>query len=275
MALVRQVGTEESVLGLHDRARASGPAASPPGTSSASTSPPARAENPGRVLRLDRRRAAAAVRAVVPVRPALHRRPGQHGAPDRVHRPAARGARGARHPVGGPRARAEQPGIRRDPGGRRAAGAPPSSCCRRSPGSRPAASPPSSSPPSTACAAGSAAPSRPHRAGPRRPRGRAVRLARATTTSTATGSSPRCSPAAGADVAWCERARRGRAAATRSPRPWSGSRRRCRPRALRRRRSRRPPAASPPWWRRCGRTPRWTAPRCRPPTSSRASTARW
>ena len=54
VALIRQVGTEESVLGLHDRARASGPGASPPGTSSASTSPPARAENPGRVLRLDR-----------------------------------------------------------------------------------------------------------------------------------------------------------------------------------------------------------------------------
>ena len=30
-----------------------------------------------------------------------------------------------------------------------------------------------------------------------------------------------------------------------------------------------------PWWRPCGRTRRWTAPRCRPPTSSRASTARW
>ena len=41
------------------------------------------------------------------------------------------------------------------------------------------------------------------------------------------------------------------------------------------RRSRRPPAGSPPSSPPCGPTRRWTAPRCRAPTSSRASTARW
>ena len=58
------------------------------------------------------------------------------------------------------------------------------------------------------------------------------------------------------------RARRRRCRPTPSPRPWSGSRRPCRPpRSCGR--SRRPPAGSPPSWRPCGPTRRWTAPRCR------------
>ncbi len=67
------------------------------------------------------RRAAPALAAVVPLRAALHRRTGQHGAQDRVHRPPARGPRGPGHAVGGSGARAEQPGIRGDPRGRRPA----------------------------------------------------------------------------------------------------------------------------------------------------------
>ena len=131
------VGTEDTVMGM--TTPASGPAASPPGTSTAPTSP-----RVGRRRRADLRLsggAARLVRAVVPVRPALHRRPGQHGAAHRGDRPAARGPRGARHAVGGAGPRAQQPRLRRHPRGGRAAGRPRSRAYEALPGSRRAGSP--------------------------------------------------------------------------------------------------------------------------------------
>ena len=79
--------------------------------------------------------------------------------------------------------------------------------------------------------------------------------------------------AAGVDVAWCERSpARCRRLARAGPRVGLGiavdGRAACR-------RSRSRPAGSPPWSRRCGPTPSSTAPRCRAPTSPRGSTARW
>ena len=174
----------------------------------------------------------------------------------------------------GPRARAEQPGIRRDAGGRRAAGHVRPRCRRLAPAGRPAASPPSSSPPSTGCGCGSAAPT---------PASPGSALAdREDELADWLGAhdvdrdwdiAPALA-AAGADLAWCEELADA-VPATPSPRPWSGSRRRCSMAALARRgqgghRPRSPPSSPP-----CGPTRRWTAPRCRSPTSSRAWTARW
>ena len=263
------------MIGLHDRARASGPAASPRGTSTASTSPPAAPRTPAGCCALPATELRRLSRAVVPVRAALHRRPGQHGAPDRVHRPPARGARGPGHAVRRPRARAEQPGIRRDPRGRRAAGHLRAACCRRwrqlagarhhrraVHGARRAAPP------------GQRRRARARRAGAGRPRGRALGLA----------GRPRRRPRLGDRPGAGGRRRGRRVVRASSPRPCP--------------RTRSPPATGVglglavdrvaraggqgghrPGLRRssrpCGPTRRWTAPRCRAPTSSRASTARW
>ena len=111
------------------------------------------------------------------------------------------------------------------------------------------------------------------RARPGRPRGRAERLAGRPRRRPRLGDRP----GAGGRRRRRRVVRRGRRrAAARLPRPrrWTGSRRRCRPPRWCGR-SRRPPAASPRWWRPCAPTRRWTAPRCRAPTSSRAWTARW
>ena len=208
-------------------------------------------------------RAASPVRAVVPVRAALHRRPGQHRAPDRVHGPPARGARRARHPVGRPGARAEQPGIRGHPRRRRApADLGPAleslarlarrrhhrgavrrastGCGRRISGTELGA----------------------HRARPGRPRGRARPTGSRTTTSTATGCIAPVLAARGRRRRVVRGAGRGRARRLARPRPGVGlgvgvDRTRCSAR------SRRPPAASRTSSRPCGRTPRWTAPRSR------------
>ena len=187
---------------------ASGPAASGPGTSTASTSRPAAARPPGRVLRRAGRRAARAGPSTGS-RSACHLIEGlvQHGAPHRVHRPPARGAGRARHAGGRPRARDQQPGLGRDPGGRRA---------RRRPATR--------------CSSSLAPAGRDgdhrravHRARRAAPRGRAAAGRRWTRwrwptarTSCPTGSSDHgverdwvIAPplaAAGVDVAWCERA---------------------------------------------------------------------
>ena len=270
VALVRQVGTEESVLGYMTEPGqwAGGFAAWDEFGVYLATG---RAENPGRVLRLVGARAAPAVRAVVPLRAALHRGPGQHRAPDRVHRAPARGAGGPRHALRRPRARAQQPGIRRDPRGRRPGGHLPARPVvagtarvarhhRRAVHGAGRAAPPDQRPRA-----------RPRRPGTGRPRGRALGLARR-----APGR-PRLGRRAGArrrpaSTSPGARSSPRRSRRSPSPRRPSGSRRRCRPRPSCRR-SRRPPAGSRPWSRPCGPTRRWTAPRCRTPTSSRASTA--
>ena len=146
--------------------------------------------------------------------------------------PAARGARRARHARRGSRPRAQQPGLRGDPGRRRPRARPPTSCLERSTDLAAGGSPPTSSPRSTRCAASSS---------DRTPASTALavadredELSTGSTTTTSTGSgciAPR-SPAAGVDVGWCERARRGRPRRRRWPRRSSGSRRPCSMNAL-------------------------------------------
>ena len=117
--LVRRVGGEDDRAGGDDRARAVGRRVPAPGTSTASTSPPAgRRRRAGccasrpTALRTLRRR-------VVPVRRPLHQGARRHRAPDRVDRAAARGAGRARHPGGRAGPRDQQPGLGGDPRGRR------------------------------------------------------------------------------------------------------------------------------------------------------------
>ena len=103
-------------------ARASGPAASGPGTSTGSTWAAARVIAPSRVFRLPAERLGRARRGVVPVRRPPAARPDRDGAAHRAQRPPARGPRGARHPGGRARARDQQPRLRRGPLGGRAPG---------------------------------------------------------------------------------------------------------------------------------------------------------
>ena len=177
----------------------------------------------------------------------------------------------------GPGARAQQPGRRRRPRRRRAgddaATTLLASLGRLADGD--------DHRPSSSCAldelrreiSRAAAGARPAGAGRRR--GRAGRLARATTAST-TAWTLAAPLAAARRRRRVVRARRGSCSMAQALRARSGvggqhpvGAARCSPRCARR------PAGSPSWSAPCGRTRRWTAPPCSPSTSPRASRARW
>ena len=154
---------------------AGGPAASGPGTTTASTWRPVAARRPGRVLRLDAPRLRELVEPLVPARGAPDRRAPPHGPLDRVHRPAARRAGHAGHARGRARARDQQPRGRGEPHGRR----PRPELRRAARGAHPAGpattSRRRSSPPSTSSAARPSPPRTAGRPGARGPRERAGR----------------------------------------------------------------------------------------------------
>ena len=271
VALVRQVGTEESVLGYMTEPGqwAGGFAAWDEFGVYFATG---RAENPGRVLRLDSAELRRLSQQWFPFGAALHRRPGQHGA--QIESTARQ--REALVALGTLSAGLAQRSTTRPP--RRPARSTPCSDTTEHVLSSLAGSPPAASRREQFAAldglrlevsGAGAAWSR-----SRSPTARtSCPTGSTTTTSTRLGDRARCSPrpastspgASGWPRAAGDLARPGPGVGLRVP---VDRRRWCR-------RSRRRPGGCPPWSRPCGPTPRWTAPRCRAPTWSRGSTARW
>ena len=255
--------------------RASGPAASGPGTSTASTWPPAAARPPAACCGCRRPRCGELADAWFPFGVHLISGLVAHRAQHRVDGPAARGAGRARHARGRAGARDQQPGVGGDPGRRRARRHLRGAARRRWAGWR-----------EGAITAGAVRRARraAARGSSRRRRARTRWRWPTARRSCRTGSSEHgverdwlIAPplaAAGVDVAWCERV--GGAARRRRARSRPGvGRELAVDRRAARRGARSRPAGSPTWSRRCGPTPSSTARRCSTSTSSRASRARW